>query len=296
MSITDRSVLVVGGTGFIGRALISYLVAEGFLVTALVISSRGQLDRLPQQTDGLDFISVPSDSSLDIADALAGKYFDAIINLAASGVNPDQRTPENLYDGNIALLLNILSAVAATPPGLFIQTGSWFEYGPVEEPNLLSENHSLLTNSIYGSAKVAALVMGGAAVNALKIPFVCLRLFHVYGPGELSHRLIPHMVNKLRKDEQVDLSGGEQVRDFIFLDDVLDAFKTVLLAPDSVGHTVYNVCSGIPATVQQMCEAVAEALGVSKNLLNFGALAYRDDETLWGVGDGTRMEKRLDSQ
>lgn len=291
MSGSDRSVLVLGGTGFIGRALILYLASAGFSVAALAISGRSQRDRLPKKVEGLDFINAGSAGQSDIANALAGRRFDAVINLAASGVRPDQRTPENLYDGNIALLLNTLSAVAVSPPKLFIQTGSWFEYGPVEKPHRLAESHSLLTHSIYGSAKVAAFVMGAAAAHAMNIPFVSLRLFHVYGPGESSHRLIPYMVDKLLRGERVDLTGGEQIRDFIYLEDVLAAYKAALLSPNIGQNPVYNVCTGIPCTVRQMCETVADTLGITRKLLNFGSVPYRDDETLWSVGDETLIHK-----
>ncbi len=287
MSGSGRSVLVVGGTGFIGRALILYLVSERFRVTALAISGRSQLTRLPEKVDGLNFVEARSTGPTELAEALAGKRFDAVINLAASGVHPDQRTPEILYEGNSALVLNLLAAVAEFPPELFIQTGSWFEYGPAEKPQRLAESDSLLTHSLYGSAKVAALSVGSAAAHALKIPFVCLRLFHVYGPGEAAHRLIPQIVDKLKRGQQIDLTGGQQVRDFVFLEDVCTAYKTALLSPRIEQHPVYNVCSGEPHTVREMCEAVAEALGVSHKLLNFGTIPYRDDETLWSVGSGS---------
>lgn len=284
MSEPEHSVLIVGGTGFIGRALIPYLVSEHFRVTALVISGRSQFTRLMKEVKGLTFVEACSIGPKELAEALAGKRFDGVINLAASGVHPDQRTPEGLYEGNSTLVLNLLAAVAEFPPELFIQTGSWFEYRPTEKPKRLAEGHSLQTPSLYGSAKSAALAVGSAAAHAMKIPFVCLRLFHVYGPGEMSHRLIPQIVGKLHRGQQIDLTGGEQVRDFIFLEDVCEAFKTALLSPNIAQHPVYNVCTGERHTVREMCEAVAKTLGVSNKLLNFGAIPYRDDETLWSVG------------
>ena len=284
MSEPGRSVLVVGGTGFIGRALIPFLVSEHFRVTALAISGRSQLTRLMKKVNGLNVVEACSMEPTELAKALAGKRFDGVINLAASGVHPDQRTPEGLHEGNSALVLNLIAAVAEFPPELFIQTGSWFEYRPAEKPQRLAEGHSLDTPSQYGSAKSAALAVGSAAAHAMKIPFVCLRLFHVYGPGEMSHRLIPQIVGKLHRGQQVDLTGGEQVRDFIFLADVCEAYKAALLSPNIDQNPVYNVCTGELHTVRDMCEAVAKALGVSNKFLNFGAIPYRDDETLWSVG------------
>jgi len=284
VSGAGRSVLVVGGTGFIGRALILFLVSERFTVYALAISGRSQLARLPEKIDDLHFVESRSTGKRDLARALAGKYFDAVINLAASGVHPDQRTPKNLHDGNSAPVLNLLAAVAEFPPELFVQTGSWFEYGPSEEPDRLTENHSLLTRSIYGQAKIAALNVGSAAAHALKIPFICLRLFHVYGPGEASHRLIPQLVSNLKRGQRVDLTAAEQVRDFVYLEDVCEAYKAAICSNNICQYPVYNVCSGEPHTVRQMCETVAEAIGVSPKLLNFGAIPYRDDETRWSVG------------
>jgi len=289
--VTGRSpsVLILGGTGFIGRALISFLLTEGFSVTALVIPSRGQQGRL-SDIPGLSFLTTSSSESADLTTALGGKQFDTIINLAAAGVRPDERSARNLYDGNIGFLLNILSAVSKAPPRLFIQTGSWFEYRQTLEPTPITESHSLLTLSIYGSAKAASYIMGTASAYSLRIPFVCLRLFHVYGPGEPQHRLIPYMQQQLIEGKTVNLSSGKQLRDFTYLTDVLEAYKAAILTPTITAHPVYNVCTGTPNTVRKMCETVADTLGAPKSLLKFGAAQNRDDESDWGIGDSTLFQ------
>ncbi len=278
------NLLIIGATGFIGKALMAFFIREGFSVTCLLISSRQQKSHVAL-IEGLKLLETPTGDLNDLTETLAKTSFDVIINLAAGGVRPGERTAKNLVEGNIEFLLDTLSAVSENPPRLFIQTGSWFEYQQTTEQKPINEQTALLTRSLYGSAKAASFLMGVASAYALSIPFITLRLFQVYGPGEPSHRLIPTLQKALTNNEPIALSSGTQIRDFLFLSDILEAFKAAILTPNMTKHSAYNICTGWPITVREMCETIADQLDAPEDLLRFGAIPDRSDEAEWAVGD-----------
>lgn len=288
MSESKATVLVGGGTGFIGKVLLRRLVAAGYRTTALVFADRGQRARLPQ-LDGMAVIEAASPQAIDLDATLDGPTPEVVINLAAGGVRPEDRGSAALADGNRELLSRMLEAFSTSPPRLFIHAGSWSEYAPAEAGAPITEDHPLQGGSGYGGAKAEAEQSGRALAADRGIPFVTLRLFHVYGPGEPGHRLMPYLIERLADGRSVELTPGDQVRDFLFVDDAADAFLAAAHAQTLGTGDAYNVCTGEPVTVRHVVEAVADAMAAPRALLRFGALPHRADESPWMVGCNERF-------
>jgi nucleoside-diphosphate-sugar epimerase len=115
-------------------------------------------------------------------------------------------------------------------------------------------------------------------------------LFGVYGPGEGQQRLLPYLVRKLLNAQPVKLTGGEQVRDLLYIDDVVEAFVAAGQSKMIEKYRSYNVCSSSPVTVRQLVEYVWELLGSFRKYLIWNALPYRADESMWIVGDNQRFK------
>ena len=99
--------------------------------------------------------------------------------------------------------------------------------------------------------------------------------------------MAPHIIARLGAREGADLTSGLQMRDFVYVGDVIDALAA---AGDMESESsIYNVCSGEPVTVRRAAEALADAMDAPRDLLRFGALPDRADETPWMVGDGRRF-------
>lgn len=288
MSQTLGRTLVIGGTGFVGSHLARRLADPSAPVDCLAFTDRGQESRLPQ-VDGIVPLPVDPSSDGSLARALSSGPYDVVFNLAAAGVRADSRAPTDLLQGNPLLLSRLLLALRDAPPRLFVHTGSWLEYAPSGSRRHLTEESSLLCDSLYGASKAAATLLGNALALQLGIPFVIPRLFSVFGPGESPERLIPHVVSGLAAGREVDLTTGTQVRDFVFIEDVLDALVAASSAEVPEHHRVYNVCSGRPTSVRAVAEMVADAMNKSRQLLAFGKKTGRSDEPEWAVGDPSRM-------
>lgn len=290
MSGSKRSVLVLGGTGFIGGNLLRKLISSGFQTTAIGFADRGQPERL-SLVDGLNVLPAASSKQADMRACLSGHRFNFIINLTSGGVHPADRTPANLEESNSAFLVRLLEAVSDLPPELVIHAGSWSEYAQRIDKVPVNENHRLQYGSDYGGAKSIAERDGSACAARLGIAFVTLRLFHIYGPGEPEHRLMPYLISNMSAGHAADLTPGDQVRDFLFVDDMCDAFITILSLKNSVAEGAYNLCSAIPVSVRKVTETLADTLGFSHDMLRFGALPARPDEAAWVVGDNKKFEK-----
>jgi UDP-glucose 4-epimerase len=286
---TFQSALVTGATGFIGSALVQRLLAEGVQVTC-VIRARNRASSALAALAGARVIETPTFHVGELKTQLADVRAETVFNLASYGVQQQDRDTGQLLEGNVALLCNLLEATAEWPLRRFLHAGSCSEYGrPVHEGTAISEQQPLRPISLYGAAKAAAFKIGNALALRLNVPFGAPRLFGVFGAQEAPQRLAPYLIDRLKRDQPVDLTPGEQVRDFLFEDDVTDAFLAAAEADALPFYEAYNVCSGQGMCVREFGEAVADALGKPRELLHWGERAYRTDEPMWLVGDNRRF-------
>jgi nucleoside-diphosphate-sugar epimerase len=275
--------LVTGGTGFIGQALCGDLARAGVKTTLLTQAGR-------RKSSGSSVIEASGFEKDAIVRAVTGRRYDVVFHLAAYGVTPGSRDPDLTFATNVAGMDAAVHAAAAVGARALVYAGSCSEY---EEPpigSLLGEEAPLTRTGLYGASKAAAGFWGQALADHLGVPFQWMRLFNVFGPGEAEHRLIPSIIRSLTLGQPVALSPGEQVRDFLFIQDVVDGL--VLAAEAALAGRLgpFNLCSGQPIKVKEIAMAAAEALGTSKELLDFGALSYRPGECLWLVGRPERFE------
>jgi UDP-glucose 4-epimerase len=284
-----RSALVTGGTGFIGSVLVRRLLDRGVAVTCLVRTrprNPGALSAL----DGARVIELPSVGAEAVEAALSGVSADVVFHLASYGVHQADRDPAQLVEGNVSFLCSMLEATSSWRMRRFIYSGSCAEYGlPVREGTPIPETHGLRPASMYGAAKAVTYLAGSALAARLATPFVALRLFGAFGVHEAPQRLAPYLIRHLTQDRPVALTPGDQVRDLLYEDDVVDALIAAADGETVRTGEVYNVCSGQPTRVRDVGEMVARVLGKPLSLLQWGARPHRGDEPLWQVGDNRRF-------
>jgi UDP-glucose 4-epimerase len=276
-------IAVTGSSGFIGATLVRRLATAGTTVHCLVRAESRAAPAVP----GVERHVIPA-STPDFAALLRRLAPSTVVNLASYGVAPSETDPETMLDANLGALTRLLTACAGTGARV-IHTGSCSEYARVEPPALMAEDTPCHPSAPYGAAKLAATEWGRTLAARVGVPFVTLRLFGVYGPGESPHRIIPALRAKLTRGEPVPLTHGRQVRDFTFVDDLCDAFLRALDADLPTGG-VFNVCSGVGVSIRDVCLSVCRLLGASPELLQFGATPLRPGEPEWMVGDPTRFE------
>jgi dTDP-6-deoxy-L-talose 4-dehydrogenase (NAD+) len=169
---------------------------------------------------------------------------------------------------NIDCLIGSLNlAKGAIRAGIrrFIGIGTCFEYD-LNFGNL-SINTPLKPTTPYAAAKAELYKLLSQLLSSQSIEFSWCRLFYLYGEGEDERRLVSYIHKQLSKCEKVELSSGKQIRDFL---DVAEVGRIIVDVSMGSQHGPINICSGIPITVRQLAEKIADEYG-RRDLLNFGA-------------------------
>jgi nucleoside-diphosphate-sugar epimerase len=280
--------LVTGASGFIGRHLVEALLARNMRVIALC---RPQ-SRLPQHWQGrVERVDCDDGSLQRIAAALGVRTFGCLFHLAAYGVVPTERDSATLSRVN-AQWPQDLVRLCKERGAAMVMAGSSAEYKRPQRRIALTEDGPLETGTAYGASKAAGSFEACRVANDLGVPLRVLRLFNAYGPGEASHRLLPSLVSGLAANHRIALSEGRQVRDFVYVGDVVEAFLAAAdhaRAQAGMPAQVWNVATGEGHSVREFAEMTARLSGMKTGLLGFGDLPMRPDEIEWLVGDSRRI-------
>jgi dTDP-6-deoxy-L-talose 4-dehydrogenase (NAD+) len=256
-------VLLTGATGFVGRQILRALNEAGASVH--VVMREGSLHKLPPDAP-IEKTILSSDIFSETADwwQTACKGIDIVIH-AAWYAEPGQylQSARNLecLEGS----LKMARGAAEAHVRRFIGVGTCFEYDL--SLGMLRTDAPLRPTTPYAGAKAATFMALSHYLPLRHVDFAWCRLFYLHGEAEDERRLVPYLHQKLAKGETVDLTSGNQIRDFL---DVAEAGRQI--AGVALGETTgpVNICSGIPITVRQMAERVADEYG-RRDLLRFGA-------------------------
>ena len=281
-AVTGRRLLVTGASGFVGAAVVRLAVQRGHTVIALV-GPRSDLARLESVRREIEVARVDITDGRALSEAVGLAAPDACVHLAARGAVVREDDLTTLLAANAAAPAALAQALAAAGAGAdrLVTAGSSSEYGSVR--GAMDEASAARPDDFYGVAKLAGGLLARIVGAQCGLETVHLRLFSVYGPGEDRRRLVPSMIDALLGARPLALTPGEQVRDFVYVDDVAEALLEATYRPGLDGHTL-NVGTGVQTSVRQLGAIVADQLG-GHQLLRFGERPYRPDERFsWRAG------------
>jgi nucleoside-diphosphate-sugar epimerase len=227
--------------------------------------------------------------------AIRARSFGCLQHLAAYGVHPADRDDGLMRRINVDLAADLVQ-LCQMHDACMVMAGSSAEYRQPVSRKPLTETSPLEDKKLYGASKATGALKACALAAKLGVRLSVLRLFNVYGPGEAPHRLLPHLVAGLRSGTRIPLSPGLQVRDFVYVDDVIEAFLSVsthLQSNPSPAAAIFNVGTGVGHTVREFAELVARASGKGSELLGFGDRPMRADEMPWLVSDINRIRSAI---
>lgn len=257
-------ILLTGASGFLGSALALHWRNTGHQV-ALLLRPTSQLHRLRGFDASFDIGRCTTDAEVE---AFVRKVQPEVVVHTACAYGRQGETSLQLFDANLRLGLVILQALQHTAqPVSFINTGSALE--PDVSPYALSKHQF----AQWG--RMLAAQLGG------KLRFVNVLLQHMYGPGDDASKFTTHVLQACHRNEPVlQLTVGEQARDFIYIDDVVSAYDTLLTQSHQLDAVLdIEVGSGVAPTIRQFVET-AHHLTASRTELLFGALPYRANEAM----------------
>lgn len=250
-----RSVLVTGGAGFIGGQVARSLLEDGYQVDIVDNLSTGKPENIPL---GAEFLEL--DLRFEKAvQSLPRKAYAAILHLAgqASG---EKSFDDPLYDLDANARSTLLLARWSLQSGVksFIYASSMGVYGQCEQQPV-QETADPRPVSYYGASKLSAeRILAVASSQGLRT--VCFRMFNVYGPGQnladMKQGMISIYLSQLMREKSLLVKGSlDRVRDFIYVDDVVSAWKLAVGKPVS---GILNLGTGTGTTVRDLITKLFE--------------------------------------
>ena len=150
------------------------------------------------------------------------------------------------------------------------------------------------STSVYGITKAASVqLLSFMSKQAQQRNLVILRPFGVFGELEESHRFFPQLMDKLSRRLSVQMTKGEQVRDYIYVEDLIDAYIVAAVVPLKNDVEIINIGSGKGISLKEVALNIAKQLGANENLLQFGAMPYRADEMMYLVANIEKAKNLL---
>ncbi len=264
----SKSILIAGGTGFIGFHLAKKCLSLNWSVTSLSTNKPRKNRKLKKVNYKICDVSNYNQINKKIK-----PDYDYVVNLAGYVDHTNkQKTMKSHYIG----CKNLSNFFLNSKMKKFVQIGSCIEYGKIESPQKeIKQNKK--TFSIYGKAKLLSTIFLQNFYKKYNFPVTILRLYLVYGPFQDTNRVIPITIINALKNKSFNCSNGQQLRDFTYIDDIISAIIKTLKSLKSSGEII-NIGSGKPIAIKKVIIKICELLNSGKPL--FGKIDLRKDEIM----------------
>jgi UDP-glucose 4-epimerase len=273
----NKKVLVTGGHGFIGRPLCQSLATIGAEVLALSRTSHPDFD-------GVRSVAIDLANSVSVDDLFAAFRPDIVLHLASHVVG--SRTPDvvlSTYHNNLTSTIHVLLAARACGCGRVVLTDS------LEGPD--PDGEWPVPCSPYAAAKSAASAYGRMFHALFGLSVVILRVFMVYGPGQADDKkLVPYVITSLHRGEVPSFTSGTRQVDWVYLEDVVNAYVRAGIAIGADGHTI-DIGSGTHTSVREVVQHLFDLMN-RREAPSFGAVADRQMEQV-KLADTSEAESLL---
>ncbi len=254
-----KRILIIGGTGFIGQNIIARFSGFGASITVLDKKMYGSKNGVKYTKGDVRVLS-------SVKKATRNK--DIVINLAA--LKPLESLADPLQDLDITCRgsLNILEACKQINPKCkVIFLGSCLEYGKVQHLPVSEKNNQFLPDTFYGAHKFLVSHYARLYFKMYKINSTVLRFSNTYGLeiktlGKMS--TLNYFIKLALDDSSINIfGGGYQIRDYLYIDDALNAMEKAIISDKSAGE-IFNIGSGDGTTLSDMVKTIIKVVGKGK--------------------------------
>jgi len=267
--LNKKKILISGGTGFIGYHLAKRCLKLKWSVTSLSTKKPKKLRKLKQ----VRYIICDISNKKELKKKIKPSY-DYVVNLAGYvDHSHKKKTMKSHYNG----CKNLSSIFLSSKIKKFIQVGSSVEYGKTKSPQFENKKNKQKTFSVYGNAKILSTKYLLNLKKKLNFPAIIIRLYLVYGPNQDKNRVIPITISNAIKNKKFNCSDGLQFRDFIYVEDVINAIIKILKVRKLSGEII-NIGSGNPIMIKSIIKNICNLVGSGEPL--FGKISLRKDEIM----------------
>jgi nucleoside-diphosphate-sugar epimerase len=269
-------VLITGATGFVGANLARRLVKEGYDVHILTRKTSNKW-RL------FNVLSRLHDHIVDLREDTKLKKIiikikpNIIFHLATSGIYGGRHLAEKeLIEINLLGTINLINACNDLDYKCFINTGSSSEYGPKDNP--MRESDICGPINVYGITKLASTLYCNFIAKTDNKPIVTFRLFSPFGPYDDRSKLMTYAIINALQNKELSLANPDAVRDYVYIDDVLDLYIKCIDKVEEFKGEVFNVGRGSQTKISYVVNKVLE-LTNSTSLIKWNAVLPRSFDT-----------------
>lgn len=262
-----KKILIAGGSGFIGYHLVSACLKKNFIVKSISSKKPSKQRKLKN----VEYLICDVSNKKKLNKILDHNY-DYVVNLAGYVDHSNKKkTRLSHYDGCKNLALFFLNSKIKK----FVQIGSSIEYGKTQSPQIENNLNEQKTYSVYGTSKLLCTKFLLNLNDKFNFPVSILRLYLVYGPNQDNNRVIPITIMNAINNNKFDCSSGSQLRDFIYIEDLVNAILKVLSNKKSNGEII-NIASGKPIQIKNVILRICKLVGSGRPM--FGKIKFRKDE------------------
>ena len=265
-----KKILIVGGTGFIGYHLAKKCLIKGWEVTSISSKAPKKI-RYLKKVKYL-FCDICNKNALKKS---INKYFHYVINL---GGYVDHSNKKKTFKSHYLGCKNLVEILLKDPPVSFVQMGSSVEYGHLKSPQLENFKCNLkLIKSTYGKAKFLTTKYLVKLFKTKNFPSTILRLYITYDPKQDINRFLPIVIKNCLNKKIFNCSEGKQFRDFVFIDDVVNAIFKSFKSKKAIGQII-NIGTGKPRKIKKIIQKIKKISKGGKP--QYGKVKLRKDEIL----------------
>lgn len=284
-----KRVIITGATGFVGANLAHRLLRDGHDVNLLVRKNYTPW-RIKSIRSEMHLHEVDLGNIETLTTVVRRIQPDWIFHLAAYGSYPSQTDRHKMVQTNVVGTVNLVEACLKVGFEAFINTGSSSEYG--FKDHAPSEKEWLEPNSHYAVTKASATLFCRYTAQFKNVHLVTLRLYSVYGPYEEPTRLIPTLILHGLRGELPSLVNPNVVHDFIYIDDVIEAYVLAASVSGQEPGAIYNVGTGVQTAMGEVVKTARQVLEIDVEP-NWGSMPNRHwDIHVW-VADNKKIREEL---
>lgn len=258
-----RKAIVTGGSGFIGANLVNKLLEKKFQVH-IITRENGDLWRLNDIKNKITVHQGILNDCVSLKKLFKKNSPFTIFHLAAYGSYPFQQDVETMIDVDIKTTYRLLECLRQTKYDNLIIAGSSSEYG--KKSKLMDELDLLEPNNFYAAAKAAQTHFCQVFAKTYNMSLIILRLFNVYGPFEEEGRLVRSVIESVLNNKPVRLATGKEARDFIYVEDVADAF-VYAASKKKIKGEIFNIGTGKQTTIKTLAQEVFRLMKMKPKIL-----------------------------
>jgi nucleoside-diphosphate-sugar epimerase len=284
-----KRALLTGGTGFVGANLARRLLEDGHEVH-LLLRPGYQPWRIETIRKHVQCHELRLDDPSTVDNVVRKIQPEWVFHLAAHGAYSWQTDLGQMVLTNIHGTLNLVKSCVQTGFEAFVNAGSSSEYGFKDHPP--AETEFLEPNSHYAVTKAAASLFCRYTAQQGNLPLTTLRLYSVYGAYEEPNRLMPMLICHGLKGELPPLTAPETARDYVYIEDAVEAFVLAANRQSARAGAVYNVGTGVQTTLRQVVEVARQVLLIPAQP-QWGSMPPRQwDASCW-VADNRLISQEL---